>query len=126
MAGRILIGTSSWADAGFVEEWYPPGMPARDRLPWYAQRFELVELNSSFYAVPDSSTVARWVRATPPGFAFDVKLHRLLSRHAAPLDSLPPDMRDGAETNERGHVRLTPELELAMAERTIEAITPLE
>ena len=126
MAGSILIGTSSWSDPGFVEEWYPPGMAARDRLPWYAQRFELVELNSSFYAIPESSTVARWVRATPPGFVFDVKLHRLLSRHAAPLDSLPPDMRDGVETNERGRVRLTPELELAMAERVIMELAPLE
>ena len=37
---RIYVGTSSWADPGFVEEWYPPGMAARDRLPWYAERFE--------------------------------------------------------------------------------------
>jgi uncharacterized protein YecE (DUF72 family) len=126
MAGRIRIGTSSWADPGFVEEWYPPGLPARDRLPFYAARFELVELNSSFYAVPEVATVARWVRATPDGFAFDVKLHRLLSRHAAPIDSLPPDMRDGVETTPRGRVRLTPELERAMVERTVEAVGPLE
>src|SRR5918911_1433361 len=126
MAGRILVGTSSWADPGFVEDWYPQGMPARERLPWYAERFELVELNSSFYAVPEQGTVARWVRATPPGFTFDVKLHRLLSRHAARLDSLPPDLRDGARTTERGRVRLTPELEAAMLERTLEAVAPLE
>src|SRR5436305_1906396 len=126
MAGRILVGTSSWADPGFVEEWYPPGMPARDRLPWYAQRFEVVELNSSFYAIPEAGTVARWVRATPPGFVFDVKLHRLLSRHAAPLDSPPPDLRDGVETTPRGRVRRTPELERATVARTIEAVAPLE
>jgi len=35
-----------------VAEWYPQGMPARDRLAWYAERFDLVEVNSSFYAVP--------------------------------------------------------------------------
>src|SRR5437660_1930042 len=126
MAGRILVGTSSWADPGFVEEWYPPGMPARDRLPWYAQRFEVVELNSSFYAIPEVGTVARWVRATPDRFTFDVKLHRLLSRHAAAIDSLPPDIRDDVETGPRGRVRLTPELETAMVERTIEAVSPLE
>jgi uncharacterized protein YecE (DUF72 family) len=126
MAGQILVGTSSWADPGFVEEWYPPGMPARERLPWYSQRFEAVELNSSFYAVPELGTVARWVRATPPGFVFDVKLHRLLSRHAAPLDSLPPELRDGVETTPRGRVKLTPELERAMVEKTIEAVAPLE
>jgi uncharacterized protein YecE (DUF72 family) len=126
MAGRILVGTSSWADPGFVEEWYPQGMPARERLPWYSDRFEAVELNSSFYAVPDRDTVARWVRATPPGFTFDVKLHRLLSRHAARLDSLPPDLRERVTTTPRGRVNLTPELEEAMLERTLEAIEPLE
>src|ERR671916_3092682 len=124
--GRIIVGTSSWADPGFVKEWYPPGMPARDRLPWYAERFEGVELNSSFYAVPDRTMVERWARATPDGFVFDVKLHRLLSRHAADLKSLPPDLRDEAQTNERGRVRLTRELELALADRVLEAGAPLE
>ncbi len=126
MPGRILVGTSSWADPGFVEDWYPQGMPARERLPWYAERFEAVEVNSSFYAVPEARTVERWVRATPKGFTFDVKLHRLLSRHSADLKSLPPDLRDGVQTNARGRVRLTPELELAMADRVLEAVAALE
>ena len=126
MAGRILVGTSSWADPGFVEEWYPPGMSARERLPWYAERFEAVELNSSFYAVPDRGMAERWARATPDGFIFDVKLHRLLSRHAADLKSLPPDMRGDVEVNDRGRVRLTPELELTLADRILESVTPLE
>ena len=39
-AGRILVGTSSWADPGFVKQWYPPTLPAKERLPCYAQRFE--------------------------------------------------------------------------------------
>src|SRR4051812_42068946 len=109
MPGRILVGTSSWADPGFVKEWYPPGMKAGDRLPWYAERFEGVELNSSFYAVPERPTVKRWVDVTPEGFVFDVKLHRLLSRHAAPLDSLPPALREDARTTARGRVMLEPE-----------------
>src|SRR3954470_4544898 len=111
MAGCILVRTSSWADPGFVQGWYPRGMAARDRLEWYAQRFEYVEVNSSFYAVPAQKTVARWAEITPDDFSFDVKLHRLLSRHSAGLDSLPPDLRDDAVTNERGRVELTPELE---------------
>ena len=115
MAGRILVGTSSWADPGFVKEWYPPKLAARDRLPWYAQRFEAVELNSSFYAVPDRNTVHKWAQETPEGFTFDVKVHRALSRHAAQVDSLPPDMRDGVEATERGRVRLTPVLETGLA-----------
>jgi uncharacterized protein YecE (DUF72 family) len=125
MAGRILVGTSSWADPGFVKEWYPPKMAARERLPWYAQRFQTVELNSSFYAVPDRTTVHQWVAATPDDFIFDVKVHRALSRHAAPLDSLPPDLRDGVATTERGRVRLSTELELALAGRLVEETAPL-
>src|SRR5918999_283012 len=123
---EILIGTSSWADPGFVKEWYPQGMPASERLPWYAERFRAVELNSSFYAVPDRNTVRRWAEVTPEGFTFDVKLHRALSRHSAPLDSLPPELRDEAETTERGRVILTAELERALAGRLLEEIGPLE
>jgi uncharacterized protein YecE (DUF72 family) len=125
MAGRILVGTSSWADPGFVEDWYPQGMAARDRLAWYAQRFEYVEVNSTFYAVPLQKTVARWAQITPDDFTFDVKLHRLLSRHSAGLDSLPPELREGAEVNERGRVILTPELESAMLDQTLDAVAPL-
>lgn len=123
--GRIVVGTSSWADPGFVEEWYPRGMAARERLPWYAERFAAVELNSSFYALPERATVERWVASTPERFTFDVKLHRLLSRHAAPLDSLPPDLRDGVRVTERGRVELDRALEAAVAQRTLEVVEPL-
>ena len=83
MSGRIVVGTSSWADPGFVKEWYPPKLPAKERLPFYSQRFEAVELNSSFYAIPDRNVVRGWVDATPDDFIFDVKVHRALSRHSA-------------------------------------------
>jgi uncharacterized protein YecE (DUF72 family) len=126
VSGEILIGTSSWADPGFVEEWYPPGMAARDRLAWYAQRFDYVEVNSSFYAIPEQPTVARWVEQTPDGFVFDYKLHKALSRHSAEVQSLPPDLRDGLDVTSRGRVRLTRELEDALLDRTCEAVAPLE
>ena len=116
MTGRILVGTSSWADPGFVKEWYPPKLSAKERLPWYAQRFELVELNSSFYAVPDRNAVRGWVEATPPAFKFDVKAHRALSRHSAPVESLPPDLRG---------LHGTRELERPLAERLAEETAPL-
>jgi uncharacterized protein YecE (DUF72 family) len=65
------------------------------------------------------------VEETPDGFVFDVKAHRLLSRHSAPLESLPPELRDGAEVVGRGRVRLTPELERALAQRLVEETAPL-
>src|SRR2546421_10560345 len=49
--GRILVGTASWTDPGFVADWDPAKLPARQRLPWYAEHFNLVEVNSSFYAI---------------------------------------------------------------------------
>src|SRR4051794_39371247 len=125
MPGRMLVGTSSWADPGFVEDWYPRGMAARDRLAWYAERFEYVEVNSSFYAVPAQKTVARWAEITPEKFIFDVKLHRLLSRHSAGADSLAPELRSQAKTDERGRVILTPELQDLLIEATLEAVEPL-
>jgi uncharacterized protein YecE (DUF72 family) len=126
MSGRIVVGTSSWADPGFVKEWYPPKLPAGQRLGWYAERFEAVELNASFYAVPELSTVRRWVDVTPDGFTFDVKLHRLLSRHSAGPDSLPPSLRERARTTPRGRVVLDEALELALIEELLDAIAPLE
>src|SRR5947199_4444017 len=126
MSGRIVVGTSSWADPGFVAEWYPKGMPARERLPWYAERFDVVEVNSSFYAIPEVVTVIRWADATPDDFVFDYKLHKLLSRHSAEVESLPPELREGVETTPKGRVKLTPQVEAAMVDATIEAIAPLE
>jgi uncharacterized protein YecE (DUF72 family) len=101
-------------------------MPAGQRLPWYAERFEGVELNASFYAVPERETVKRWVDKTPDSFTFDVKLHRLLSRHSAGLDSLPPSLRERARTTPRGRVVLDEGIELALAEELLDAIEPLE
>jgi uncharacterized protein YecE (DUF72 family) len=122
---RILVGTSSWADPGFVEDWYPEGLPARDRLAWYAEHFEAVEVNSTFYAIPSPSTIRRWAEVTPDKFVFDVKLHKLLSRHSAEVDTLPARMRRGVEINARGRVKLSERLEAALCEGTLEAMEPL-
>ncbi|HET8592576.1 MAG TPA: DUF72 domain-containing protein [Solirubrobacterales bacterium] len=121
----IIVGTSSWSDPGFVRHWYPQGLAPRDRLPFYARRFEAVELNSSFYAIPAESTVEGWDRATPDRFLFDVKLHRLLSHHAAAPKDLPKDLRGEAETNERGRVLPDPALIDEVVRRTAEAMRPL-
>ena len=125
VAGHITVGTSSWADPGFVEEWYPRGMPARDRLSWYAERFEAVEVNSSFYALPDVKTVERWAQVTPGGFTFDLKLHRVLSHHSAPAESLPPELRGQAEVSQRGRVRLTDYIRDEMVAHTLAMVEPL-
>jgi uncharacterized protein YecE (DUF72 family) len=112
--GKILVGTASWSDPGFVERWYPKKMPAGKRLQWYAQHFDLVEVNSTFYSVPEPRMVERWCAATPADFTFDVKLHQLFSFHSTPAKLLPPALQRRAETDTRGRVKSTPDLQQAL------------
>jgi uncharacterized protein YecE (DUF72 family) len=112
--GKILVGTASWSDPGFVERWYPKKMPARERLQWYAEHFDLVEVNSTFYSVPEPRMVERWCAATPDDFTFDVKLHQLFSFHSTPAKLLPPALQRRAETDARGRVKSTPDLQQAL------------
>jgi uncharacterized protein YecE (DUF72 family) len=112
--GKILVGTASWSDPGFVERWYPKKMPAGERLQWYAQHFDMVEVNSTFYSVPEPRMVERWCAATPDDFTFDVKLHQLFSFHSTPAKLLPPDLQRRAETDARGRVKSTPDLQEAL------------
>ena len=114
VVGTIFVGTASWSDPGFVERWYPKKMPAGERLGWYAQHFELVEINSTFYSVPEPRMVERWCAATPDDFMFDVKLHQLLSFHSTPAKLLPPDLQSRAETDTKGKVNPTRDLREAL------------
>jgi uncharacterized protein YecE (DUF72 family) len=122
--GGIRVGTASWSDPGFIEDWYPPDLPARKRLPWYAEHFNLVEVNSSFYAVPKAEVVTRWCDETPDDFLFDVKLHKLLSRHSTQAKLLPSGLRSTARTH-KDRVELTPRLERGVVKVFLENIQPL-
>ena len=123
--GDILVGTSSWTDPGFIEHWYPKGLSASERLVYYAERFPAVELNSSFYAVPGRNQTERWAELTPERFIFDVKLHRYLSHHAAEPKSLPKDLREDADVNERGKLARDPNLERELAKAMKHSVEPL-
>ena len=114
MSGKILIGTASWSDPGFVERWYPKKLPAGDRLAWYAQHFDLVEVNSTFYSAPEPRMVERWCAATPDDFTFDVKLHQLLSFHSTPAKLLPPDLQRVAEMDSKGKVKPSQDVQEAL------------
>ncbi len=116
-----VVATGGWSVAG----WYPPGVEARDRLAALAERLDAVEIDSSFYALPAARTVERWAKITPERFTFTAKLHRALSRHAAPLKSLPADLRDGVEETGRGRIVLDDGLEAALCERTLQVFEPL-
>jgi len=76
--GQILVGTCNWSDH---QHFYPPGLPASERLSHYARFFPIVEVDTTFYGIPKPSTAERWVETTPPGFRFNVKAYKSLTLH---------------------------------------------
>jgi uncharacterized protein YecE (DUF72 family) len=71
--GRILVGTSGYNYPEWKGAFYPAALPASKMLPYYAERFPTVEVNYTFYRLPNSKTVHGWAAATPPGFTFALK-----------------------------------------------------
>jgi uncharacterized protein YecE (DUF72 family) len=76
--GVIRIGCSGWNYASWKDDFYG-GKPAKSWLQHYAQTFDTVEVNNTFYRLPLRSSVATWVAQTPPGFVFTVKASRYLT-----------------------------------------------
>ncbi len=78
----VRIGTCSWADKGLLEAWYPRGVStAEQRLRYYAERFDVVEVDSPYYALPDPAVTERWARRTPDTFTFHVKASAAMTWH---------------------------------------------
>src|SRR5437867_7964274 len=98
-------------------------MLASERLGWYAQHFELVEVNSTFYSVPEPRMIERWRAATPDAFTFDVKLHQLFSFHSTPAKLLPLDLQRRADTDAKGKVKPTPDIEEALLKTFLRSIS---
>ena len=71
--GRILVGTSGYNYPEWKGAFYPAALPASKMLSYYADRFPTVEVNYTFYRLPNSKTVHGWAAATPPGFTFALK-----------------------------------------------------
>ena len=90
---RLRIGTSGWNYPSGRGTWngifYPvPGKRPRgfDELAFYAERFNTVEINSTFYGQPRAEVSRRWAERTPARFEFAVKLHQSLTHQGAAVD----------------------------------------
>ena len=88
----IRIGCSGWN----YQHWrngvfYPPRFAPRRWLGFYAERFDTVEINMTFYRLPRDTAVAKWVEETPPDFIFAVKMSRYVT-HIKRLRDLPPSL----------------------------------
>ena len=76
---RALIGTCGWAYDDWDDVFYPPDIDGTYRLVHYADRFQTVEIDSTFYAIPSRKTVRAWRERTPPGFIFSAKFPRQIT-----------------------------------------------
>ena len=77
--GRLFIGTSGWVYRHWVGPFYPKGIKARDHLGFYAERFDTVEVNGTFYRLIAKDVLARWREQTPDDFVFACKGSRYLT-----------------------------------------------
>ncbi len=76
---KLRVGLPVWANPKWVGKIYPRKMPAAQALFHYSRQFSVIELNSSFYRMPDDATIARWKSEVPEGFLFCPKIPREIS-----------------------------------------------
>lgn len=133
MSGRILVGTCSWTDKTLIESgWYPPeAKKPEDRLRFYSEQFPLVEVDSSFYAIPDERNAEAWVDRTPPEFVFDVKAYGPFTGHAAAVKALAKELREELPAEVQGKANfylkdLPPEVADEVWRRFNETLLPLD
>jgi uncharacterized protein YecE (DUF72 family) len=126
VAAPIRIGTCSWADDALSKHWYPKGVSPRERLPWYAEHFSTVEVDSTYYRIPDRSMVQGWADRTPGGFVMHIKAFGLMTRHPVKLEVLPEHLREGMPVDGRGRVDRPPrELRALVFRAFLDALEPL-
>ena len=92
---RVIVGTASWTDKSLIasKRFYPPKCAgAEARLRYYATQFPMVEVDSSYYAMPSRENSRLWVERTPTDFIFNVKAFRLFTGHQTAPSALPPDI----------------------------------
>ena len=125
----VLVGTASWTDKTLVDcgRFYPKdARSAEARLRFYASQFPLVEVDSSWYAIPSAATAQLWAERTPAGFVFDVKAFRLFTGHQTHTKVLPADLRRALGEDRTIYWRGTPAvLRDELWRRFVEALAPL-
>jgi uncharacterized protein YecE (DUF72 family) len=129
---KVLVGTASWTDKTLIAcgRFYPKeATSAEARLRYYASQFPLVEVDSSYYAMPSASTAQLWAERTPAGFVMNVKAFRLFTGHPTSPEVLHRDIQ-AALGDRRGknlyYKDTPPEIRDELWRRFREALAPLE
>lgn len=80
--GEVLIGTSGFSYTDWKEVFYPPEIPRGSMLSYYANHFPVVELDYTYYQMPNAKTLRSMVEKTPEGFLFCVKTHQSMTHES--------------------------------------------
>lgn len=125
--GETLVGTAGWSDRSLVAAgWYPRGVSTPEqRLRHYATRFSFVEVNSTFYGLPEERTTQAWADRTPDTFTFNVKAHGLFTLHSTKAVMLPPDVRP-ADKNRVQKWDLSDDVVDDLWDRFVHALKPIQ
>jgi uncharacterized protein YecE (DUF72 family) len=75
----LYVGTSGWQYAHWRRAFYPDRLPQRLWLPYFAERFRTVEVNNTFYQLPEKPVFEHWRDTSPPDFVFALKMSRFLT-----------------------------------------------
>jgi uncharacterized protein YecE (DUF72 family) len=85
----IALGTSSWTFDAWRGVFYPDTVRKTEWLAYYARQFNTVEVNTSFYALPEPATLIKWVESVPQGFTFALKFPKRISHEKRLIDCEP-------------------------------------
>jgi uncharacterized protein YecE (DUF72 family) len=106
---QFHVGTASWTDPSLIASaaFYPPDVTtAEDRLRFYAEQFDTVEVDATYYVLVSERNARLWAERTPDDFIFHVKAFSLLTTHAADTKRLPRAIKDLLSPTELGKPRL--------------------
>jgi uncharacterized protein YecE (DUF72 family) len=90
--GGILIGTQGFSYDEWKNFFYPRGLPTGKRLSYYAERFPLVELDSTYYAIPPADRVTRWAEQTPESFVISAKVPGSITHEGGLREEALPEL----------------------------------
>lgn len=125
------IGTCSWTEKSLIQscEFYPKkSMTSEDRLKYYSSQFNTVEVDSTYYAIPNLNNAYVWTERTPENFIFHIKVYGALTGHGIEPMTLPGDIRRALPEKDKNQKYIyikEPSLLKAVADRFLEAINPL-
>src|SRR5207245_4953157 len=130
-SGKVFIGISSWTEPTLIKEgnFYPKGASsAEDRLKFYASRFPLVEVDSTYYFPPSESNSVLWIERTPKNFTFNIKAYSLLTNHPTRPNSIYKDLQPAVPEGKRNVYReqLPDEVVDEVWQRFRDALMPLD